>query len=109
MVCPPFFEKAPSLQVRPDGSVLFECMCNANPEPTIKWFFKDKELTPGDKYVMKQKKMVGKWAVTMNLKNPQQSDQGIYKVVATNSAGTHFVEQNYVAICTSNDMFKQNR
>lgn len=36
----PFFEKAPSIINKPDGSVLFECMCNANPEPTIQWFFK---------------------------------------------------------------------
>uniref|UniRef100_A0AAF5Q3K1 Uncharacterized protein n=1 Tax=Wuchereria bancrofti TaxID=6293 RepID=A0AAF5Q3K1_WUCBA len=36
----PFFDKAPSIINKPDGSVLFECMCNANPEPTMQWFFK---------------------------------------------------------------------
>ena len=30
-------------------------------------YFKGKELT-GDRYVMKLKKMVGKWTVTMNMK-----------------------------------------
>lgn len=40
MSLPPFFDKAPSIINKPDGTVLFECMCNANPEPTVKWFFK---------------------------------------------------------------------
>lgn len=40
----PFFDNKPSIINKPDGSVLFECMCNANPEPTVKWYLKDKEL-----------------------------------------------------------------
>ncbi|VDK78338.1 unnamed protein product [Litomosoides sigmodontis] len=101
----PFFEKAPSIINKPDGSVLFECMCNANPEPTIQWFFKDKELS-GDRHVMKIKKMVGKWTCTMIMKNPTLQDQGVYKVVATNKNGTHSVEQHYVQSCTANEVFK---
>jgi hypothetical protein len=31
----PFFEKPPSLLNKPDGSVLFECMCNSNPPVII--------------------------------------------------------------------------
>jgi len=49
-------------------SVLFECICNANPEPTIKWLFKDQELVPGDRYLIKTKKQVGKYACTMVIK-----------------------------------------
>jgi len=105
MTCPPFFEGKPSLINKPDGSVLFECMCNGNPEPTIKWFFKDKELS-GEKYVMNQKKMVGKYRCTMVLKSPTLQDQGIYKVVATNKNGTHSVEQGYVCAQTANEVFK---
>ncbi|KAH7723921.1 Immunoglobulin I-set domain containing protein [Aphelenchoides avenae] len=71
----PFFEKPPSILNRPDGSVLFECMCNANPEPTVEWFHKDKKLS-GDKYVFKVKKQVGKYMCTMIVKNPTQADQG---------------------------------
>lgn len=63
----PFFDKAPSIINRPDGSVLFECMCNGNPEPTVKWYLKDKELT-GDRYVFKVKKQVGKYICTMIMK-----------------------------------------
>lgn len=63
----PFFEKPPSILNRPDGSVLFECMCNANPEPTVEWFHKDKKLS-GDKYVFKVKKQVGKYMCTMIVK-----------------------------------------
>uniref|UniRef100_A0AC35TSN2 I-set domain-containing protein n=1 Tax=Rhabditophanes sp. KR3021 TaxID=114890 RepID=A0AC35TSN2_9BILA len=76
MVCPPFFEKAPSVAARPDGTVLFECLCNANPEPKITWKFKGNEITPDNRICMKIKKIVGKWAVTMTLKNPTQADQG---------------------------------
>ncbi|CAI4224126.1 unnamed protein product [Auanema sp. JU1783] len=101
----PFFEKAPSLLQKPDGSILFECLCNANPQPTIKWIFKDKELS-GDRYVQKIKKTVGKWTVTMQLKNPSQADQGIYKVVATNDRGSHSVEQQYIHCQTANEIFK---
>lgn len=42
----------------------------------------------------------------MRIQNPVQADQGIYKVVATNAHGTHFVEQNYVANCVANEVFK---
>ncbi|GMT15000.1 hypothetical protein PFISCL1PPCAC_6297 [Pristionchus fissidentatus] len=101
----PFFEKAPSLVNQPDGSVLFECLCNANPQPTIQWFFKDKPVND-DRHVCKIKKMVGKWTVTMVIKNPTQADQGIYKVTATNDRGTHSVEQAYAAVCTANQIFK---
>ncbi|TMS35401.1 hypothetical protein L596_002812 [Steinernema carpocapsae] len=105
MVLAPFFDKAPSLLQKPDGSVLFECMCNANPEPSVKWFFKDKELND-DRHVTKVKKMVGKYTCCMIMKNPTLADQGIYKVVATNSHGNHSVEQGYVHTCTSNEIFK---
>uniref|UniRef100_A0A7E4ZUS3 IGc2 domain-containing protein n=1 Tax=Panagrellus redivivus TaxID=6233 RepID=A0A7E4ZUS3_PANRE len=105
MVLGPFFDKPPSIINRPDGSVLFECMCNANPEPKVQWFLKDKELV-GDRYVTKVKKQVGKYICTLIMKNPSQADQGIYKVVATNAHGTHFVEQNYTAVCTANEVFK---
>lgn len=67
MVLGPFFDKEPSIINRPDGSVLFECMCNANPEPTVKWFHKDKELS-GDRYVIKSKKQVGKYICTLIIK-----------------------------------------
>uniref|UniRef100_A0A7I4Y662 Immunoglobulin I-set domain containing protein n=1 Tax=Haemonchus contortus TaxID=6289 RepID=A0A7I4Y662_HAECO len=101
----PFFEAPPSLLRKPDGSVLFECICSGNPEPTIKWFFKDQELK-NDRFVQKIKKSVGKWAVTLIMKNPTQDDQGVYKVVATNSAGSHSVEQQYVHSQTANEIFK---
>uniref|UniRef100_A0A914WXG8 Ig-like domain-containing protein n=1 Tax=Plectus sambesii TaxID=2011161 RepID=A0A914WXG8_9BILA len=106
MSLPPFFEKPPSLLNKPDGSVLFECMCNGNPQPDIKWLHKDKELT-GDRYVMRVKKSVGKYNCTLTIKNPTQDDQGIYKVVATNKNGTHSVEQGYTAVCTANEVYKQ--
>lgn len=64
----PFIEQAPSILNRPDGSVLFECMVSANPEPEVKWFFKDKELPNGDRYIIKKKKMVGKYACTLQIK-----------------------------------------
>ncbi|KAI1728612.1 immunoglobulin i-set domain-containing protein [Ditylenchus destructor] len=67
MVLGPFFDKAPSIINRPDGSVLFECMCNANPEPKVQWFHKDKELS-GDRYIMKHKKQVGKYICTLIMK-----------------------------------------
>ncbi|CAA21634.1 Ig-like domain-containing protein [Caenorhabditis elegans] len=105
MVLAPFFEKAPSLIIAPDGSVLFECICNANPQPTVKWFLKDKELT-GDRYVSKIKKMVGKFTVTLHIKNPTQEDQGVYKVTATNTHGSHSVEQQYIYKCTGKEVFK---
>ncbi|VDM28926.1 unnamed protein product [Toxocara canis] len=106
----PFFEKAPSIINKPDGTVLFECMCNSNPEPTVKWFFKmiflkDKELS-GDRYTFKVKKMVGKYACTMTMKNPTLQDQGVYKAVATNKNGSHSVEQTYVKVCTGDEVFK---
>ncbi|KAL3098730.1 hypothetical protein niasHT_024484 [Heterodera trifolii] len=103
MVCPPFFERAPSIINKPDGSVLFECICNANPEPTVKWFLKDKELA-GDRFVSKVKKQVGKYLCTLTIKSPNQQDQGIYKVVATNPQGTHSVSQNYMLTCTANEV-----
>lgn len=36
----PVLEGPPSILNRPDGSVLFECMCNSQPPPEVKWFFK---------------------------------------------------------------------
>jgi hypothetical protein len=88
----PFFDAPPSIINRPDGSVLFECMCNGTPEPSVQWFLKDKELN-GDRFVKKVKKQVGKYVCTLIVKNPTQADQGIYKAVATNPHGTHKVEQ----------------
>uniref|UniRef100_A0A914WUF3 Ig-like domain-containing protein n=1 Tax=Plectus sambesii TaxID=2011161 RepID=A0A914WUF3_9BILA len=95
MSCPPMFDCAPSMLHKPDGSVLFECMCMSNPEPEVKWFFKDKQLT-GDRYVTRVKKTCGKYTCTLIVKNPTNADQGKYKVVATNKNGTHEVEQGYV-------------
>ncbi|KAI6196312.1 Ig-like domain-containing protein [Aphelenchoides besseyi] len=98
----PFFDGKPSIINRPDGSVLFECMVNGNPEPT-------KELT-GDRFVKKVKKQVGKYVCTLIMKNPTQvkakADQGVFKVLATNPHGKHSVEQNYVANCVANEVFK---
>uniref|UniRef100_A0A0K0DK21 Ig-like domain-containing protein n=1 Tax=Angiostrongylus cantonensis TaxID=6313 RepID=A0A0K0DK21_ANGCA len=102
---PPFFDAPPSLLRKPDGSVLFECICNGSPQPRIQWFFKDQELKDA-RHEQKIKKSVGKWTVQMIMKNPTQEDQGIYKVVATNQAGTHSVEQNYIHICTADEIFK---
>jgi len=101
----PFFDKPPSIINRPDGSVLFECMVNGTPEPTVQWFLKDKELQ-GDRYIKKVKKQVGKYMCTLIMKNPVQSDQGIYKVLATNPHGKHSVEQSYAAVCVANEVFK---
>ncbi|KHJ78687.1 immunoglobulin I-set domain protein [Oesophagostomum dentatum] len=64
---PPFFDAPPSLLRKPDGSVLFECICSGSPQPKIQWFFKDKELND-DRHVQKVKKSVGKWTVTMIMK-----------------------------------------
>uniref|UniRef100_A0AC35FRD1 Ig-like domain-containing protein n=1 Tax=Panagrolaimus sp. PS1159 TaxID=55785 RepID=A0AC35FRD1_9BILA len=105
MVLGPFFDNKPSLINKPDGSVLMECLLNANPEPKVQWFFKDQELT-GDRFVSKIKKQVGKWVCTLIIKNPTQADQGAYKVVATNAHGTHSVEQFYSAKQTANEVFK---
>ncbi|RCN43540.1 immunoglobulin I-set domain protein [Ancylostoma caninum] len=63
----PFFDAPPSLLRKPDGSVLFECICSGSPQPTIQWFFKDQELKD-DRHVQKIKKSVGKWTVTMIMK-----------------------------------------
>ena len=132
----PIFDKAPSIIFQPNGfqnkqfciklkfsSVLFECLCNANPQPTVKWILKhpsgERELT-GDRYVSKVKKQVGKYSCTLIVKaseikcspchlllqNPNQQDQGIYKVVATNPQGTCSVEQNFTLKCTAKDVFK---
>ncbi|KAI6178958.1 hypothetical protein M3Y98_00558000 [Aphelenchoides besseyi] len=35
-----------------------------------------------------------------------QADQGVFKVLATNPHGKHSVEQNYVANCVANEVFK---
>ncbi|KHJ48578.1 immunoglobulin I-set domain protein [Trichuris suis] len=102
----PFIEQTPSILNKPDGSVLFECMVSANPEPEVKWFFKDQELTNSDRYTIKKRKMVGKYACTLQIKQPQNSDQGIYKVVATNSRGKAEKEQSYVMLCTADSMYK---
>ncbi|VDL78382.1 unnamed protein product [Nippostrongylus brasiliensis] len=101
----PFFEAPPSILRKPDGSLLFECICSGSPQPTIQWFFKDKELN-GPRYVSKIKKSVGKWTVTLIIKDPTQDDQGVYKVVATNNQGTHSIEQKYIHICTADEIFK---
>ncbi|KJH44514.1 hypothetical protein DICVIV_09470 [Dictyocaulus viviparus] len=143
----PFFDAPPSLLRKPDGSVLFECICNGNPQPTIQWFvycsflfserfsivktygvdqsprdatlirschdtpmmmikfFKDQELKDA-RHEQRIKKSVGKWTVQMIMKNPTQEDQGVYKVVATNQAGTHSVQQDYIHICTADEIFK---
>lgn len=67
MVLGPFFDKPPSIINKPDGSVMFECICSANPEPKIIWFHRENELS-GDRYVMKQKKQVGKYICTLIIK-----------------------------------------
>uniref|UniRef100_A0A914E0V3 Immunoglobulin I-set domain-containing protein n=1 Tax=Acrobeloides nanus TaxID=290746 RepID=A0A914E0V3_9BILA len=101
----PFFDNKPSIINKPDGSVLFECMCNSNPEPTVKWYLKDKELV-GDRYVTKIKKQVGKYICTLIIKDPTQADQGVIKVEATNEKGKHHVEQNYTKVTVANEVFK---
>ncbi|EYC13175.1 hypothetical protein Y032_0044g1012 [Ancylostoma ceylanicum] len=63
----PFFDAPPSLLRKPDGSVLFECICSGSPQPTIQWFFKDQELKDA-RHEQKIKKSVGKWTVTMIMK-----------------------------------------
>ncbi|KRX59157.1 Olfactomedin-like protein 2A, partial [Trichinella sp. T9] len=104
----PYIEQAPSILNKPDGSVLFECMVSANPDPEVKWYFKDQELTNNDRYVIKKRKMVGKYACTLQIKNPNNSDQGIYKVVATNSRGKAEKEQTYVMLCTGDSIKDKN-
>ncbi|KAI6227676.1 hypothetical protein M3Y99_01229500 [Aphelenchoides fujianensis] len=101
----PFFDAPPSIINKPDGSVLFECLVNGTPQPTVEWFLKDKKLE-GDRYVQKVKKQVGKYVCTLIMKNPTQADQGVYKVVATNEKGKHQVEQRYAAVCVANEVFK---
>uniref|UniRef100_A0A914DCJ3 Ig-like domain-containing protein n=1 Tax=Acrobeloides nanus TaxID=290746 RepID=A0A914DCJ3_9BILA len=101
----PYFDNKPSIINKPDGSVLFECMVNASPEPTVKWYLKDKELV-GDRYVPKIKKQVGKYICTLIIKNPTQADQGVIKVEATNESGKHAVEQNYSVKTTGKEIFK---
>lgn len=64
----PFIEKEPSILNKPDGSVLFECMVNGNPEPDVKWMFKNAEIPNDDRHIMKKKKMVGKYACTLHIK-----------------------------------------
>lgn len=51
----PFFDGKPSLINRPDGSVLFECLLNGTPQPSVAVWFKDKECS-GDRYTTKVKK-----------------------------------------------------
>ena len=63
----PCFDNKPSIVNKPDGSVLFECMCKANPEPTVKWYHKDQELS-GDRFIQKVKKQVGKYMCTLIIK-----------------------------------------
>ncbi|CAJ0586965.1 unnamed protein product, partial [Mesorhabditis spiculigera] len=105
MTLQPYFERVPSILFKPDGSVLFECLCNGNPEPEVKWFFKDKECV-GDRYIAKKKKMVGKYTCTLQIKGPTQADQGVYKVTATNNRGTHSVEQPLSLVQVGKEVFK---
>lgn len=120
----PHFERAPGLINKPDGSVLFECILVGNPQPEVTWFFKGQQLTNDDRHKMLVKKAVGKYTVTMTIKvsltttktlidryssysqNPQQSDQGIYKIVAKNKKGETDCEQNYIMICTADQVYK---
>jgi hypothetical protein len=44
------------------------------------------------------------WPVPMQ--NPQQSDQGAYRVTATNNQGTNSKEQHYVVGCVSDSLYK---
>ncbi|PIO74673.1 ABC transporter, ATP-binding protein [Teladorsagia circumcincta] len=52
----PFFESPPSLVFKPDGSVLFECICSGNPQPTIQWRY-----TYWDPYVPYNLTGMGTW------------------------------------------------
>lgn len=131
----PFFEKPPSLLNKPDGSVLFECMCNANPPPVCirKYYIIESNNWRMLYGISKINRWVAiviyrkwrRWSANTrahsysrfelikviktkanSLQNPTLADQGIYKVVATNKNGSHSVEQGYVGACTADQVYK---
>ena len=54
------------------------------PEPEVKWFRDEKELAPSFKVKMIKTEEV----VTLTISGVTEKMSGVYKVVATNSAGT---------------------
>lgn len=93
----PGTEKAPAIveqlknqSVREGQSVAFRCKITAKPEPTIKW-------QKGDKIIKQSKyfQMVkdGDY-YTLRISEAFPEDEGIYKCVATNPAGTVTLQAN---------------
>jgi hypothetical protein len=69
-----------------EGSdVSLEVVVSGEPQPTVQWFMDERLLSSKDKrHVVICHGSVN----SLNIKNIQVEDEGIYECVATNSAGT---------------------
>ena len=83
--CPEFLVKLKDCEVLEGKDISLETVVSGDPQPTVQWFLDERLLTSKDKRHV----IICQGSVhSLNIKNIQTDDEGIYECVATNSAGT---------------------
>lgn len=83
--CPEFLVKLKDCEVLEGKDISLEIVVSGVPQPTVQWLLDERLLTSNDKrHVITSHGSVH----SLNIKNIQIEDEGIYECVATNVAGT---------------------
>ncbi|XP_028410826.1 nexilin-like [Dendronephthya gigantea] len=83
--CPEFLVKLKDCEVLEGKDISLEIVVSGEPRPTVQWLFDERLLTSNDKRHV----IIAQGSVhSLNIKNIQIEDEGIYECVATNIAGT---------------------
>ncbi|XP_054708137.1 disorganized muscle protein 1-like [Uloborus diversus] len=84
----PVFKKKPAIRQEEDGErLLFECVIEANPVPTISWFRDEKPVTETDRIKLKCDRKGNESHCALVIDDVDEDDGGKYKVTAKNKLG----------------------
>ncbi|KFM79606.1 Twitchin, partial [Stegodyphus mimosarum] len=84
----PVFKKKPAIRQEEDGDrLLFECIIEANPTPTISWFRDEKPVAAQGRFKIKCDRKGDDYHCALVIDDVEEEDGGKYKVTATNNLG----------------------
>lgn len=84
----PTFSKKPSIKQEDDGKrLLFECIIQADPKPTIAWIHGGKPVIDSPRHKQYVDKDGHSYLATLEIRNVTVEDAGKYKVTAKNELG----------------------
>ncbi|UYV79452.1 unc-22 [Cordylochernes scorpioides] len=86
---PTFVEKPKIVPLDGGKRVLMECRVKAKPKPDVSWTCEGQDIKPSARVVqtIKEDKPPGVYHITLELKEPDMSDAGVYRCSCKNAAG----------------------